>query len=172
MMGDYDEDFGDEFPVGYRFVPTDEELVTHYLINKVICNALPASAFQEINATEFYSKPPKSSVEFSNGEREWFFFIHEDGDFDNEQSKAIRIVGNGRGFWRSKGEQPLFDTNGNVLAFKVHLIYFSGCLSKAKKTHWRMDEYRLPIQFYAHHNSKEEWAVGRLTRGRDYNLDF
>ncbi|XWS60466.1 hypothetical protein CRYUN_Cryun07bG0038800 [Craigia yunnanensis] len=172
MIEDQFEDFGDQIPVGYRFVPTDEELVTHYLINKVFCNPVPAaSAFEEINATELYNKPPKSSVQFSSGEREWFFFIH-DRNFDDEQNKAIRMVGDGLGFWRSDEEKPLFDKNGNVLAFKIHLNYFSGCFSKAKKTHWRMVEYRLPIQFYTLHNYKEKWVVGRLTRGKDYNLDF
>ncbi|XP_022715890.1 protein CUP-SHAPED COTYLEDON 2-like [Durio zibethinus] len=173
-MEDQDDDFGDQYlPVGYRFVPTDEELVSHYLINRVFCKPVPASVFQEINASELYSQPPKSSVQFSSGEREWFFFIHKDGNFDDEQHKTLfRMVGDGLGFWRSNGEKPLFDTSGNVVAFKIHLTYFSGCLSKAKKTHWRMDEYRLPIQFYTLHNSKEEWALGRLTRGRDYNFDF
>ncbi|WRX17035.1 NAC domain - like 10 [Theobroma cacao] len=153
MMEGHEEYFDDQFPIGYRFMPTDEELVTHYLTNKVCRNPVPPSAFQEIRSTELYRKPPKSSVQYSSGEREWFFFIHQDGNFE-EQNKAIRIVEDGRGFWRTNGEKPLFDTKGNVLAFKTHLMYFSGCLSNAKKTHWRMDEYRLPIQFYAQHNSK------------------
>ncbi|XVF11824.1 hypothetical protein REPUB_Repub08aG0060500 [Reevesia pubescens] len=158
-MEDQDDDFGDEFPVGYRFVPTDEELVTHYLLNKVFCNPIPASNFQEINATELYSKPPKRSVQLSSGEKEWFFFIHEDENFDHEQNKRIRMVGDGLGFWQSNGEKPVFDMNGNALAFKIHLIYFSGCLSKAKKTNWRMDEYRLPIQFYTFHNPKVTFFI-------------
>ncbi|KAK9021326.1 hypothetical protein V6N11_011320 [Hibiscus sabdariffa] len=49
-----------EIPVGFRFLPTDKELVIHYLINKVIYNPLSPSFFREINATEFYGKPPKS----------------------------------------------------------------------------------------------------------------
>ncbi|XVE54715.1 hypothetical protein DITRI_Ditri03aG0104100 [Diplodiscus trichospermus] len=152
-----DENFGhNQFPVGYRFLPTDEELVTHYLINKVFCNPIPASIFQEMNATEFYSKSPKRSVQFSSGEREWFIFIKENEEnVDNEQNETIRrIVGDEQGFWQCNGEEPLYDANGNVLAFKFHLTYFSGCLSKAKKTHWKLDKYRLPIQFYTLHNSK------------------
>ncbi|RVW83352.1 hypothetical protein CK203_038890 [Vitis vinifera] len=30
------------------------------------------------------------------------------------------------------------------LAFKIYWTYFSGSLRKPKKTHWRMEEYRLP----------------------------
>ncbi|XVE56842.1 hypothetical protein DITRI_Ditri04bG0043200 [Diplodiscus trichospermus] len=170
------EDFGDHLiPVGYRFLPTDEELVTHYLINKVFCNPLPASVFQDIKATELYTKPPKKLVEFSNGEREWYFFYIEEENCNKEgccNQKAIRIVvGEGLGFWQSNREIPIFDRDGNVLAFKIHFIYFSGHLSKAKKTHWTLDEYRLSTQFYTLHNSKEKWVLGRLRRGRDCNLD-
>ena len=61
MMEDLEEDFGEQLPVGYRFVPTDEELVTHYLINRVFCNTLQPSPFQDINASKLYSKSPKNS---------------------------------------------------------------------------------------------------------------
>ncbi|MFQ6637628.1 hypothetical protein Gotur_013722 [Gossypium turneri] len=32
---DGNEDYGDKLPVGFRFLPTDVEFVTHYLINKM-----------------------------------------------------------------------------------------------------------------------------------------
>lgn len=49
-----------ELPVGYRFLPTDEELVTHYLMNKAFYKPLPAHVGQDINASELYSKPPNT----------------------------------------------------------------------------------------------------------------
>ncbi|XVF54412.1 hypothetical protein PTKIN_Ptkin05aG0178300 [Pterospermum kingtungense] len=174
-----DDDLGEQYnyiPIGYRFVPTDEELMS-YLIDKVFGNPIPDSLFQEMRATEFYARPPQSSVEIPEEETECFLFIHEDGSYyyDYKQNKRIRIVGEGLGFWQScEEEKPLFDINGHLLAFKIHLIYFEfeGCLLKPKKTHWEMDEYRLPIQFYTSlHRSKEKWAVGRLTSGTDYD-DF
>ncbi|ESR53952.1 hypothetical protein CICLE_v10023783mg [Citrus x clementina] len=50
-----------ELPVGYRFKPTDEELVFHYLINKACNRALPAQAVKEITARDLYLKHPKCS---------------------------------------------------------------------------------------------------------------
>lgn len=51
----------DLLPVGFRFMPTDEELVTHYLMNKASYRAVPvADAIQEIDATQFYSNHPKN----------------------------------------------------------------------------------------------------------------
>ncbi|KAK5777103.1 protein FEZ-like [Gossypium arboreum] len=166
---DGNEDYGDKLPVGFRFLPTDVELVTHYLINKVIYNPFSSFIFQEINATELYTKSPKNSVQFCNGEREWFFFIYMDMNIDNMHNKAIEKGGDELGFWQSIGDRKCVkDTNGNILATKITFIYFSGSPSHRKKTHWRIDEFRLPIQFYTLHNSKEKWAAGRLTRGRDY----
>lgn len=50
-----------EFPPGYRFMPTDVELIEHYLTKKVHCQ-LPFSSlsplFQHIDANEFYNISP------------------------------------------------------------------------------------------------------------------
>ena len=42
-------DGGIRLPVGYRFSPTDEELVEHYLKRKVFGLPLPASVIPEFN---------------------------------------------------------------------------------------------------------------------------
>ncbi|KAF8399578.1 hypothetical protein HHK36_015445 [Tetracentron sinense] len=52
------EEIFPEIPIGYKFIPTDQELVWFYLINKIFCRRLPAPVIKDINATEFYSKPP------------------------------------------------------------------------------------------------------------------
>ncbi|KAF4392811.1 hypothetical protein F8388_010834 [Cannabis sativa] len=49
-------------PVGYRFIPSDEELVAFYLVKKVFDKSLPqlvATIITDISQREFYSKPPK-----------------------------------------------------------------------------------------------------------------
>lgn len=73
------------------------------------------------------------------------------------------MVGNGTGFWKSmEDEDPVHNSDGDVFAFKIHLTYFSGSLNKAKKTHWKMEEYRLPTKH------GDEWVLARLKRGTDY----
>lgn len=48
-------------PPGFRFLPTDEELVTHYLMNKVFnYRPIPSFILFEIDACDLYSKPPKN----------------------------------------------------------------------------------------------------------------
>ncbi|XP_027169541.1 NAC domain-containing protein 101-like [Coffea eugenioides] len=106
-------------PVGYRFVPTDEELVKYYLANKVLYKPLPVKIIREIDAHDLYSKHPKCLVgngTFNDNEREWFFFIYKDEYFLGK-TRSTRMVGNGI------GSPP-----------------------HAKKTHWRMEEYRLQTE--------------------------
>ncbi|GAV59838.1 NAM domain-containing protein [Cephalotus follicularis] len=132
-------------PVGYRFKPTDLELVTYYLSNKVNFMPLPAQVVHEIDARELYSKDPRSFVESSLfcGDREWFFFIRKDGNFNgNFSDKTNRTVkvGDGIGFWRTLGEKiPIRNSSGHVFAFKINFTYYSG----GKKTQWQMDVYQL-----------------------------
>ncbi|KAF5957685.1 hypothetical protein HYC85_004910 [Camellia sinensis] len=80
--------------------------------------------------------------------KDWlYFFIHGDEYFYGERKKT-RVVGNELGFWSSVGEEdPIYNTDGNIFAFKTYFIYFSGSLAKAKKTQWKMEEFRLPLKF-------------------------
>ncbi|KAF3438104.1 hypothetical protein FNV43_RR20860 [Rhamnella rubrinervis] len=143
-----------ELPVGYRFLPTDEELVKHYLLNKVINQQVPATVIQDIDADVLYSQPPNDIVTFPCGEREWFFFIShkmEDENMNEHRScrssgaVTIRIVGNGRGFWKSNGgEIPVNINEGNIFAYKLCFTYFSGPHpDHGKKTHWVLEEIHL-----------------------------
>ncbi|KAK9278549.1 hypothetical protein L1049_028119 [Liquidambar formosana] len=143
-----------KFPVGYRFVPTEEELVTHYLMNKVSYKPLPPCVIEDIDATKLYSKPPPKCLETTScEEREWFFFIHQDENFE----KPIRMVGNGIGFWKSSGEENLiYNLDGNVFASKTYYSYFRGTLPKAKKTHWKMEEYRIHVECNTKQDSKKK----------------
>ncbi|KAB2633583.1 NAC domain-containing protein 102-like [Pyrus ussuriensis x Pyrus communis] len=169
----------DQLPVGFRFMPTDEELVTHYLMNKVFHRPVPAAQeIREIDAAGFYGGHPKNLVTFSCGEREWFFFIHQSESSHASQRRSIRVVGNGLGFWKPNGsEDPICDEDGNAFASKISLTYFSrtSSLSRAKRTHWKMVEYYLHEHDHVESNTEEKYQVlrrelvlCRMLRGTDY----
>lgn len=40
---------GIKLPIGYRFCPTDEELVIHYLKRKIFAEPLPASVISDFD---------------------------------------------------------------------------------------------------------------------------
>ncbi|CAI0431670.1 unnamed protein product [Linum tenue] len=170
-------------PVGYRFKPTDEELVKHYLMDKAFNPASPLPSYigRDIQASRFLNLPPHRLVSLmSNGEREWFLFIHQDQDLESEAiwttgCEVRRMVGNGVGFWRSfqASEKPICDSSGAPLGFKSQSTYFtaasSSSSSSSKKTHWKLHEYRL----HSPRNIRgQEWVLARLIRGTDYNRNM
>ncbi|KAK4427735.1 NAC domain-containing protein [Sesamum alatum] len=135
-----------QLPPGYRFLPTDEELIIFYLQNKVCFRPVPCEAVKDIDANELYSNPPNTIVNFTvaDNEKEWYFFIHQNKyqkeaekiqmtaknkkkkkkrrkfkELEKKKKGRIRMVGNGIGFWRSVGkEDPIYDNNGKVLGSK------------------------------------------------------
>ncbi|WCJ35869.1 NAC-domain protein 101 [Euphorbia peplus] len=146
-----------EFPVGYKFVPTEEELLTHYLMNKALFKPLPAQVIPDIDASIFFQQPPKNLVRYSKGEREWYFFTQL-GRGGDEKEMKIQKFEDGIGFWKAIGqEEAIYNADGNIFGFKFHFIYYSGTLQNPKKTHWKLDKFRLPIH--------QEWILLRLTRG-------
>ncbi|XP_018809654.1 NAC domain-containing protein 48-like [Juglans regia] len=182
-----------DLPPGFRFRPTDAELVKHYLRKKQLSIPLAGPVFQEVDATDLYSTHPKCLVKFLDGEREWFFFIHEDDNSDHDiiirrSTKARVLAENGGGFWEAwKEEDPICNEDGNIIAWKTDLTYFSmGSNSRAKKTHWTMQQYRIVLPHdvvgssyisstadHEKHSQREGvWVLCRLRRGREYETSF
>ncbi|KAI9173396.1 hypothetical protein LWI28_000679 [Acer negundo] len=147
-------------PAGYKFHPTEEELVVYYLENKVFRRPIPPDVIQEYGDDDIFGKSPKDVVASSSKGlgKECYFFIPQDEDFDG-RNEIIRMVGNGLGFWKSSGdEKALFNINGEIFALKMNLTYFSGRpSSEPRKTHWRMEVYRLPTESYTNHNFKVDF---------------
>ncbi|KAI3463901.1 hypothetical protein Pfo_020564 [Paulownia fortunei] len=97
-----------QLPAGYRFDPTDEELMKFYLTNKVFDRPVPGEVVKDIDANELYSNSPNAIVNFTAAEdekREWYFFIHHRKHYKKEQEKEKNgMAGNGLDFWTSLGD--------------------------------------------------------------------
>ncbi|CAI9111873.1 OLC1v1012202C2 [Oldenlandia corymbosa var. corymbosa] len=180
-----------EIPPGWRFKPTDEEIVHDYLSNKVLLDPLPDFCIEEIDAEDLRAKHPKCLVKtpYSYGnelggvskkgkekerEKEWYLFIYEDEYFDGK-TRRIETVGNGViGEWRfDGGEEQIRNSEGNVFGFKIFLQFYSG--NPPKRTPWRMIKYRLDMEFWDNKISDQEvenWILGRIINGREYNDTF
>ncbi|CAI9786784.1 unnamed protein product [Fraxinus pennsylvanica] len=167
-----------DLPIGYRFVPKDEELMEFYLAKKVRNGPIPLDVIKDVDAGEIYSKHPKTLVEnVCDHEKSWYFFTHKnDGDVE-EEKKTIRIVGDGIGFWRGLlVEDLIYNSNGDVFAFKTHWRYFEGPIIKGKRTNWTMEEYRLRNNASTSSNGNDqqamEWVLVRMKKGRVYDCLF
>ncbi|XP_065012178.1 NAC domain-containing protein 2-like [Musa acuminata AAA Group] len=124
-------------PAGFRFHPTDEELVTHYLCRK--CAAMPISVPVVAEVDLYKYDPWQLPGMASYGEKEWYFFSPRDRKYPNG-SRPNRAAGSG--YWKATGADKPIGTPRTV-AIKKALVFYSGKAPKGTKTNWIMHEYRL-----------------------------
>jgi hypothetical protein len=126
-----------ELPPGFRFHPTDDELVNHYLIKKCTSQPLAVPIIAEI---DLYKFDPWQLPEIAlYSEKEWYFFSPRDRKYPNG-SRPNR--GAGTGYWKATGaDKPI--GKPKPLGIKKALVFYAGKAPKGVKTNWIMHEYRL-----------------------------
>ncbi|XVE61729.1 hypothetical protein DITRI_Ditri06bG0063100 [Diplodiscus trichospermus] len=127
-------------PPGFRFHPSDEELIVHYLKNKVTSTPLPASIVAEIDLYKYnpWELPNKALF----GEDEWYFFSPRDRKYPNG-ARPNRAAASG--YWKATGtDKPILTSCGTKsIGVKKALVFYKGRPPKGTKTEWIMHEYRL-----------------------------
>ncbi|KAI3898196.1 hypothetical protein MKX03_017622 [Papaver bracteatum] len=129
-----------QLPPGFRFHPTDEELVVHYLKKKASASPLPVRIIAEIDLYKFdpWELPGKATF----GEQEWYFFSPRDRKYPNG-ARPNRAATSG--YWKATGtDKPILTSGGTQkVGVKKALVFYGGKPPKGIKTNWIMHEYRL-----------------------------
>ncbi|KAK7271303.1 hypothetical protein RJT34_27084 [Clitoria ternatea] len=145
---DFNKDFeheDDDVPLpGFRFHPTDEELVSFYLRRKLDKKPISIDLIKQIDIYKFDPWDlPKSSA--SGGEKEGYFFCKRGRKYRNS-IRPNRVTGSG--FWKATGiDKPVYSHGGegnDCIGLKKTLVYYRGSAGKGTKTDWMMHEFRLP----------------------------
>lgn len=130
-------------PPGFRFHPTDEELVVHYLKKKTASAPLPVAIIADVDIYKFdpWELPAKSTF----GEQEWYFFTPRDRKYPNG-ARPNRAATSG--YWKATGTDKPVLSSGSVgtcqkVGVKKALVFYGGKPPKGVKTNWIMHEYRL-----------------------------
>nr|GMC88234.1 NAC transcription factor 29-like [Ipomoea batatas] len=136
------QDMTQSLPPGFRFHPTDEELITCYLMKKVASSADPtASMIAEADIYKFnpWELPGRGYF----GEKEWFFFSPRDRKYPNGH-RPNRAAASG--YWKATGtDKPILSatSSSRCIGVKKALVFYRGRPQKGIKTDWTMCEYRL-----------------------------
>jgi len=130
-----------DLPPGFRFHPTDEELVVHYLKKKAASAPLPVAIIAEVDLYKFdpWELPDKATF----GEHEWYFFSPRDRKYPNG-ARPNRAATSG--YWKATGtDKPILAYTGSreKVGVKKALVFYRGKPPKGLKTNWIMHEYRL-----------------------------
>ncbi|GMJ05589.1 hypothetical protein HRI_004228100 [Hibiscus trionum] len=139
---DEDDDFCSKL-VGYRFVPTDQELVGYYLMKKVNGEPLPPNDY--FHETNIYDSDPSQlsqSYKQSDGGKEWYFFSPRNKKYP-KGGRPNRETGNRVGFWKVTGVNKAVTLDGTVIGCKSNLDFYLRRDSKIIKTNWKMHEYQV-----------------------------
>ncbi|KAG8637119.1 hypothetical protein MANES_15G084700v8 [Manihot esculenta] len=127
-------------PPGFRFHPTDEELVVHYLKKKAASAPLPVPIVAEVDLYKFdpWELPAKATF----GEQEWYFFSPRDRKYPNGVRPNRAATS---GYWKATGtDKPVLTCGGTQkVGVKKALVFYGGKPPKGIKTNWIMHEYRL-----------------------------
>ncbi|OVA12201.1 NAC domain [Macleaya cordata] len=149
-----------DLPPGFRFHPTDEELITHYLSNKVLDSSFNARAIGEVdlNKCEPWDLPWRAKM----GEKEWYFFCVRDRKYPTglRTNRATEA-----GYWKATGKDKEIYRGKTLVGMKKTLVFYKGRAPKGEKTNWVMHEYRLEGKFSLYNlpkTAKNEWVICRV----------
>ncbi|XP_027359963.1 NAC domain-containing protein 2-like [Abrus precatorius] len=127
-----------ELPPGFRFHPTDEELIVYYLCNQATSKPCPASIIPEVDIYKFdpWELPDKTDF----GENEWYFFSPRERKYPNGVRPNRATVS---GYWKATGTDKSIYSGSKHIGVKKALVFYKGRPPKGLKTDWIMHEYRL-----------------------------
>ncbi|KAL0328454.1 UNVERIFIED_CONTAM: protein CUP-SHAPED COTYLEDON 2 [Sesamum calycinum] len=150
-------------PPGFRFHPTDEELISYYLLKKVLDSSFTTRAITQVdlNKSEPWNLPGTESED--GGERMVLLQPARqeipDG-VEGEQGDGSRVL---EGHWERQGDIQLQDMVAG--GDEENPSFLPGESSKGEKTNWVMHEYRLQGKLAYHYlspNSQDEWVISRV----------
>ncbi|KAG6682725.1 NAC domain-containing protein 19-like [Carya illinoinensis] len=124
---------------GYRFLPTDEELIVFYLKKKVRNQPLPINNIVEVNLYAY--NPEFLAAKYKDDpEDQLYIFTPRDRKYRNG-SRPNRAAGDG--YWKATGADRQIKSKGTVVGFRKALVFYIGKAPKGKKTDWIMHEFRV-----------------------------
>ncbi|KAL5748527.1 hypothetical protein ACOSP7_025569 [Xanthoceras sorbifolium] len=150
-------------PPGFRFHPTDEELVDYYLRKKIASKRIDLDVIKEV---DLYKIEPWDLQELckigTEEQNDWYFFSHKDkkyptGTRTNRATKA--------GFWKATGRDKAIYARHSLIGMRKTLVFYKGRAPNGQKSDWIMHEYRLETNENGT-PQEEGWVVCRVFKKR------
>ncbi|CAO2047086.1 unnamed protein product [Urochloa humidicola] len=160
-------------PPGFRFYPSDEELVCHYLHSKV-ANERLAGAGAAMVEVDLHTHEPWELPDVAKlSTNEWYFFSFRDRKYATglRTNRATKS-----GYWKATGKDRVIHNpkaGRAIVGMRKTLVFYRGRAPNGIKTSWVMHEFRMENP---HTPPKEDWVLCRVfykkkADAMDYAMD-
>ncbi|ONK77371.1 uncharacterized protein A4U43_C02F5830 [Asparagus officinalis] len=128
-------------PPGFRFHPTDEELLLFYLKKKLCSEKFDLEVIKDVdlNKIEPWELQEKCKIG-ATPQNDWYLFSHKDRKYPTG-SRTNRATN--AGFWKATGRDKCIRTSYKKIGMRKTLVFYRGRAPHGQKTDWIMHEYRL-----------------------------
>ncbi|XP_047078510.1 protein CUP-SHAPED COTYLEDON 1-like [Lolium rigidum] len=158
-------------PPGFRFYPSDEELVCHYLHNKVANHrfaggaAAPAAGGTMVEVDLHVHEPWELPDVAKLSTNEWYFFSFRDRKYATglRTNRATKT-----GYWKATGKDRVIRNHRSsssssnraaIVGMRKTLVFYRGRAPNGTKSCWVMHEFRIENP---HSPPKEDWVLCRV----------
>ncbi|PON97964.1 NAC domain containing protein [Trema orientale] len=159
--------FFDNLPPGYRFAPTDEELIG-YLQKKITNQPMPKNRIRDV---DLYRWNPWDLEEkykrHRSDKKEWYYFTPRDRKYKHGQRPGRAAKG---GYYKAIGKEAEIHIRGQLVGFKRALVFYKGKAQNGDKTEWTMHEYRLYSPEGRERKGEDDMRVRTIFQLLSYNL--
>nr|GMC99869.1 NAC domain-containing protein 43 [Ipomoea batatas] len=154
-------------PPGFRFHPTEEELLQYYLRKKIASQKIDLDVIPDIdlNKLEPWDIQEKCRMGLTQEkEKEWYLFSQSDKKYP---SGSRRNRATSAGFWKATGrDKVIYGNSRRIIGMRKTLVFYKGRAPRGQKSDWIMHKYRLELD-NNNHTSHDGWVVCRLFKKKN-----
>ncbi|XP_059302794.1 NAC domain-containing protein 43-like [Lycium ferocissimum] len=169
-----------QVPPGFRFHPTEEELLHYYLKKKVANEKIDLDVIQEVDLNKLEPWDIQEICKIgSTPQNDWYFFSHKDKKYPTG-TRTNRATA--AGFWKATGRDKVIYSNSRRIGMRKTLVFYKGRAPHGQKSDWIMHEYRLDDHINDIHSctivynvamgessqQEEGWVVCRIFKKKNH----
>uniref|UniRef100_A0ACD5WV29 Uncharacterized protein n=1 Tax=Avena sativa TaxID=4498 RepID=A0ACD5WV29_AVESA len=128
-------------PPGFRFHPTEEELLNYYLRKKVASEQIDLDVIRDVDLNKLEPWDIQEKCKIGSGpQNDWYFFSHKDKKYPTG-TRTNRATA--AGFWKATGRDKAIYNAVKRIGMRKTLVFYKGRAPHGQKSDWIMHEYRL-----------------------------
>nr|UBT01659.1 NAC transcription factor 55 [Litchi chinensis] len=162
-------------PPGFRFHPTEEELLHYYLRKKISYEKIDLDVIRDVdlNKLEPWDIQEKCKIG-TTPQNDWYFFSHKDKKYPTG-TRTNRATA--AGFWKATGRDKVIYSNCKRIGMRKTLVFYKGRAPHGQKSDWIMHEYRLDdntaetnvSNVMVEATQEEGWVVCRVFKKKNHH---